>query len=155
LISPSDDEFDVLIKHLRQRILENQGECLFTIGEAGWLTFEKYSKAGLRCSLRYLHYYSAKEEKLFTCGCRPILCGWFGGVKLEYSCCSTKTLGGCFLSQHCIFSSMFGCITDFFTQVIAKLRLLNYLILCAHMLARFQLSYLVCTVHRIFDCHLL
>lgn len=35
MVSPSDDEFDLLMRQLRIRIAENQGECVYTIGESG------------------------------------------------------------------------------------------------------------------------
>nr|CAB3239949.1 GTP-binding protein 1-like [Phallusia mammillata] len=34
MVSPSDDEFDLLMRQLRIRISENQGECVYTLGES-------------------------------------------------------------------------------------------------------------------------
>nr|XP_039256409.1 GTP-binding protein 1-like [Styela clava] len=34
LVSPNDDEYDQLIRQLSQRIAENQGECVYAIGES-------------------------------------------------------------------------------------------------------------------------
>ena len=34
LVSPSDDEYDLLLRQLRQRVAENQGECVYCVGES-------------------------------------------------------------------------------------------------------------------------
>ena len=34
LVSPNDDEFDMILKHVHCRILESQGECIYAIGES-------------------------------------------------------------------------------------------------------------------------
>lgn len=34
LVSPSDDEFDMVLEHIRSRISESQGECVYAIGES-------------------------------------------------------------------------------------------------------------------------
>lgn len=35
LVSPTDDEYDFLIRRLTQLVSENQGECVYAIGESG------------------------------------------------------------------------------------------------------------------------
>ncbi|XP_078482135.1 GTP-binding protein 1-like [Ciona intestinalis] len=54
LVSPDDDEYDLLMRQLRQRLLENHGECVYTIGESDTSDEGGLSEEELQASLATL-----------------------------------------------------------------------------------------------------
>lgn len=54
LVNPTDEEYEILLEHLRERLNENHAECIYTIG-TGEGTSDGLSEADLELSIETLH----------------------------------------------------------------------------------------------------